>query len=50
MKLCLFLAPALAALVATAKDFETGEPVASAAAGEFSFRLKKHNFKAVLVE
>jgi hypothetical protein len=35
---------------ATAKDFETGEPITSNAPGEFSFRMKKHDFKAVLLE
>ncbi len=35
---------------ATAKDFETNEPLPQAAAGEWSFQLKKHDFKAILVE
>lgn len=34
----------------TAKDFETGEPVKSNAAGEFLFSLKKHDFKALLID
>lgn len=35
---------------ATAKDFETGEPIAGTTVSELSFRLKKHDFKAVLIE
>ncbi|MDD5520777.1 MAG: DUF6067 family protein [Kiritimatiellae bacterium] len=34
----------------TAKDFETGETVSSTVSGEFVFQLKKHDFKAMLIE
>jgi len=34
----------------TATDFETGQPVRATASGEWSFELKQHDFKAVLVE
>ena len=35
---------------AAAKDLETGQPVESPAPGVFTFELKKHDFKALIVE